>query len=141
VCRATPRAAATSQPSRVLEHRRAVALAQHFREAEGLSINQIADRLGCSSATVKAWSRGLTRASGERAFRKMQEVQELRPSRPRDVEAVTAVLRAIPDEVVERAPAPTRRGRPGPAPPPPPEVLGPVLRVLILAAAITGLRQ
>jgi integrase len=52
-----------------------------------------------------------------------------------------AVLRAIPDEVLTRSPAPTRRGRPGPAPPPPPDVLGPVLRVLILAAAMTGLRQ
>lgn len=29
----------------------------------------------------------------------------------------------------------------GPAPPPPPDVLGPVLRVLILTAAMTGLRQ
>jgi integrase len=52
-----------------------------------------------------------------------------------------AVLQAIPDEVIVRTPAPTRRGRPGPAPPPPPDVLGPVLRVLILAAAMTGLRQ
>jgi len=52
-----------------------------------------------------------------------------------------AVLRVIPDEVVIRCPAPTRRGRPGPAPPPSPDVLGPVLRVLILAAAMTGLRQ
>lgn len=40
-----------------------------------------------------------------------------------------------------RLPAPTRKGRPGPAPPPPPDVLGPVLRVLVLAAAMTGLRQ
>jgi integrase len=40
-----------------------------------------------------------------------------------------------------RAPAPSRRGRRGPAPPPPPDVLGPVLRVLILLAAYTGLRQ
>jgi len=40
---------------RVLERRRAVALAQHFREFEGLSIRQIADRLGCSPATVKAY--------------------------------------------------------------------------------------
>ena len=38
----------------VVERRRAVALARHFREAEGLSIAQIADRLGRSSATVKA---------------------------------------------------------------------------------------
>jgi hypothetical protein len=36
--------------------------------------------------------------------------------------------------VVRREPPPTRRGRAGPAPPPPPDVLGPVLRVLILAA-------
>jgi integrase len=57
------------------------------------------------------------------------------------VEQLDAVIRAIPDEVVQRKPAPTRRGRRGPAPPPPPDVLGPVLRVLILVAAITGLRQ
>ncbi len=48
---------------------------------------------------------------------------------------------AIPDEVVVREPAPTRRGRRGPAPPPPPDVLGPVLRIIILVAALTGLRQ
>jgi integrase len=52
-----------------------------------------------------------------------------------------AVLRAIPDEVVRPKPAATRRGRPGPAPPPAPDVLGPVLRVIILTAALTGLRQ
>jgi integrase len=52
-----------------------------------------------------------------------------------------AVIRAIPDETVRPAPAPTRRGRPGPAPPPSPDVLGPVLRVVILTAALTGLRQ
>jgi hypothetical protein len=46
-----------------------------------------------------------------------------------------AVLRAIPDSIVIRAPAPTRRNRRGPAPPPPPDVLGPVLRVLVLAMA------
>ena len=57
------------------------------------------------------------------------------------VSELDAVLRAIPDEVVHRPPAPTRRGRTGPAPPPPPDVLGPVLRVAILAAAMTGLRQ
>ena len=57
------------------------------------------------------------------------------------VEELEAVLRAIPDEVVFRTPAPTRRGRSGPAPPPPPDVLGPVLRVVILTAAMTGLRQ
>jgi AraC-like DNA-binding protein len=40
---------------RVAERRRAVALARHFREAEGLSIAQIAERLGRSPATVKAY--------------------------------------------------------------------------------------
>jgi integrase len=59
----------------------------------------------------------------------------------RTVAELEAVLRAIPDEVVIRKPKPTRRGRRGPAPPPPPDVLGPVLRVVILAAAMTGLRQ
>ena len=34
---------------------RAVALARHLREAEGLSIAQIADRLGRSPATVNAY--------------------------------------------------------------------------------------
>jgi len=40
---------------RVVERRRAVALAHHYREAEGLSIAQIADRLGRSPATIKAY--------------------------------------------------------------------------------------
>src|SRR6266513_2874072 len=40
---------------RVSERRRAVALARHFREAEGLSIAQIAERLGRSPATIKAY--------------------------------------------------------------------------------------
>jgi DNA-binding NarL/FixJ family response regulator len=40
---------------RVAERRRAVALARHYREHEGLSIRQIADRLGRSPATVKAY--------------------------------------------------------------------------------------
>lgn len=57
------------------------------------------------------------------------------------VSELEAVIRAIPDEVVVRLPAPTRRGRRGPAPPPSPDVLGPVLRVVILTAAMTGLRQ
>lgn len=57
------------------------------------------------------------------------------------VEQLDRVLDAIPDEIVAAPPAPARRGRRGPAPPPPPDVLGPVLRVLILAAAFTGLRQ
>jgi integrase len=57
------------------------------------------------------------------------------------LEQLEAVIRAIPDEVVYREPAPSRRGRRGPAPPPPPDVLGPVLRVLIRTAAMTGLRR
>jgi integrase len=56
------------------------------------------------------------------------------------LEELEAVLRAIPDEVVARTPGP-RRGRRGPAPLPPSDVLGPVLRVIILTAAMTGLRQ
>ena len=42
-------------------------------------------------------------------------------------------MRAIPDEVVVPPAGTDARGRRGPAPPPPPDVLGPVLRVLILA--------
>jgi len=57
------------------------------------------------------------------------------------VPELEAVLRAIPDEVVTRAQAPTRRGRAGSAPPVPPDVLGPVTRVIVLTAAMTGLRQ
>jgi AcrR family transcriptional regulator len=40
---------------RVVERRRAVALARHYREFEGLSIRQIADRSGRSPATIKAY--------------------------------------------------------------------------------------
>jgi hypothetical protein len=40
---------------RVVERRRAVALANHYREAEGLSIAQIGERLGRSPATIKAY--------------------------------------------------------------------------------------
>ncbi len=40
---------------RVVERRRDVALARHYRDAEGLSIAQIADRLGRSPATIKAY--------------------------------------------------------------------------------------
>ena len=47
--------ASTAGMGRVLERRRAVALARHYREFEGLSIRQIAHRLGRSPATVKAY--------------------------------------------------------------------------------------
>jgi DNA-binding NarL/FixJ family response regulator len=41
--------------ARVAERQRAVALARHFREAEGLSIAQIAERLARAPATVKGY--------------------------------------------------------------------------------------
>jgi hypothetical protein len=47
--------AVPSAYDRVVERRRAVALARHFREAERLSIAQIADRLGRPPATIKAY--------------------------------------------------------------------------------------
>ena len=40
---------------RVQERRRAVALAHHYRDEEGLSIAEIARRLGRAEATVKAY--------------------------------------------------------------------------------------
>jgi AraC-like DNA-binding protein len=45
----------SGETDRVAERRRAVALARHYREYEGLSVRQIADRLGRSPATVKAY--------------------------------------------------------------------------------------
>jgi AraC-like DNA-binding protein len=39
----------------VVERRRAVALARHYRESEGLSIAEIASRLGRGRATIKAY--------------------------------------------------------------------------------------
>ena len=47
--------ASASDLDRVLERRRAIALARHYREFESLSIGQIADRLGRSPATIKAY--------------------------------------------------------------------------------------
>jgi AraC-like DNA-binding protein len=49
--------AATTDPplERVAQRRRAVALARHYRDAEGMSIGQIADRLGRAPATVKGY--------------------------------------------------------------------------------------
>jgi len=57
------------------------------------------------------------------------------------VSELEAVIRQVPDEIVIRKPKPTRKGRRGPSPPPSPDVLGPVLRVIILTAAMTGLRM
>jgi hypothetical protein len=50
----TPSASSAAY-DRVVERRRAVALARHLRDGEGLSTAQIADRLGRSPATVKAY--------------------------------------------------------------------------------------
>ena len=47
--------ALSAATDRVLERRRAVALARHYREFEGLSIRQIAHHLGRSPATIKAY--------------------------------------------------------------------------------------
>ena len=56
---AIPGDMASGRPSpaydRVVERRRAVALARHYRESEGLSVREIADRLGRSPATIKAY--------------------------------------------------------------------------------------
>ena len=48
---------ATANPplDRVAERRRAVALARHCREAEGMPIAQIAERLGRAPATIKGY--------------------------------------------------------------------------------------
>jgi hypothetical protein len=47
--------ASAAATDRVVERRRAVALARHLRDAEGFSIAQIAARLGRSQATIKAY--------------------------------------------------------------------------------------
>jgi hypothetical protein len=48
-------ATADAPLDRVAGRQRAVALARHYREAEGLPIRQIADRLSRSPATVNAY--------------------------------------------------------------------------------------
>jgi AraC-like DNA-binding protein len=47
--------ASTEVADRAVERRRAVSLDRHYREAEGLSIAQIAERLGRSPATIEAY--------------------------------------------------------------------------------------
>jgi hypothetical protein len=49
------RNASAAVVDRVVEHRRAIALARHDSEFDGLAILQIADRLGRSPATSKAY--------------------------------------------------------------------------------------
>ena len=53
--RRTAMAADRNRPDRVAERRRAVQLARHYRDAEDLSITEIARRLGKSPATVKGY--------------------------------------------------------------------------------------
>ncbi len=48
-------AATDNRPDRVTERRRAVQLARHYRDAEDLTITEIARRLGKSPATVKGY--------------------------------------------------------------------------------------
>jgi DNA-binding NarL/FixJ family response regulator len=57
---------------RVTERRRAVALARHYIQAEGLSIAQIAERLGSSPATVKAYFYDPTGEKARAAKRRYQ---------------------------------------------------------------------
>ena len=57
-CEAVTGSGSSGGTDRVAERRRAVALAQHYRDFEGLSIRQIADRVGRSPATVKAYFYG-----------------------------------------------------------------------------------
>jgi len=71
---------------RVLERRRAVALARHFRETEGLSIAQIGERLGHCPATVKASFYGPTgeKARCQGALRRdMPRLRRLHPASQR----------------------------------------------------------
>jgi DNA-binding NarL/FixJ family response regulator len=56
---------------RVHERRRAVALARHLRDAEGLSVAQIAERLGRSPATIKAHFYDPTGETGASSHRVM----------------------------------------------------------------------
>jgi predicted transcriptional regulator len=58
----------------VAERRRAVALARHYREVEGLSIAEIAGQLGRSPATIKAYFHDTTGEKARAVKRRYQGV-------------------------------------------------------------------
>jgi AcrR family transcriptional regulator len=60
---------AVGELQRVSERRRAVALARHLRESEGLSVAQIAERVGRSPATIRSY---FSDPTGSRARRVKQ---------------------------------------------------------------------
>ncbi len=108
----------------------------------GLAPKSVRNIMGYLHAVFEhAIDRGWTR---ENPVRRAEKPGRRRSGGNPDLQFLTvseleSVLRAIPDETVVREPAPPTRT--GPAPPPSPDVLGPVLRVVILTAAMTGLRQ
>jgi integrase len=110
----------------------------------GLAPKSVRNMMGFLHAVFEhAIDRGWVR---ENPVRRAEKPGRRRAGANSDIQFLTvtelqAVIRGVPDETIVRAPAPTRRGKGGPAPPPSPDVLGPVLRVVILTAAMTGLRQ
>ncbi|WP_210493651.1 hypothetical protein [Patulibacter sp. SYSU D01012] len=138
----------------------------HFGPAIGAMVLSKVHRRDVEAMSARLLSHGLVPKTAANTLKRLCGVFEhaidlewatdspvRRAARPRHVrdtdpdlrfltlEELEAALRAIPNEVVVRTPAPYRAGRPGPAPPPPPDALGPVLRVLVLTAACPGLRQ
>jgi predicted transcriptional regulator len=92
---------ATANPplDRVAERRRAVALAQHYREAEGMSIAQIAERLGRAPATIKGYLYDPTNEKARAVkARDLGGVPRLRRLHP-----ACATARATPTRMGERA--------------------------------------
>ena len=76
---------------RVVERQRAVLLARHYREAESLTIKQIADRFGRSPATVKAYFYDPSRVTKDQVLM-TDRVSERR--RAAQLHATTATRRA-----------------------------------------------
>lgn len=119
------------------------AFAQELLE-KGLAPKSVRNVLGFLHQIFEhAIDRGLIR---ENPVRRAEKPGSRRAKASGDLQFLTvseleAVIREIPDHVVVRQPKPTRKGRSGPAPPPSPDVLGPVLRVIIMTAAMTGLRM